>query len=89
MNSTSKAAPEADPVTGEDACPLDEPLTGRVPGLLALAVLPAAALLNPLFVALASGLLATLSLLLSGPGCRLLGVAGLLGSLTVGAMLLL
>ena len=89
MNSSSKAAPPDDPATTEDACPLDEPLTGRVPGFLALAVLPAAAVLNPLFIALAAGLLATLSLLLSGPGCRLLGVAGLLGSLTLGAARLL
>jgi len=84
MNSTSKAASQADPTITVDACPLDAPLTGRVPGFLALAVLPAAAFLNPLFVALAGGLLATLSLLLSGPGCRWLGMAGLLGSLTLG-----
>lgn len=84
MNSTSKAAPHADPVATEEACPLDEALTGRVPGVLALAVLPAAAFMNPLFIALAGGLLATLSLLLSGPGCRWLGMAGLLASLTLG-----
>jgi hypothetical protein len=89
MNSTSKAASSADSAGTEEACPLDEPLTGRVPGVLALAVLPAAALINPLFIALAGGLLAILSLLLSGPGCRLLGLAGLLGSLTLGLARLL
>ncbi|HCU53178.1 MAG TPA: hypothetical protein DIC36_02475 [Gammaproteobacteria bacterium] len=89
MGSNNKPAPNAGAEAAGEACPLDAPLTGRVPGFLALAVLPAAGVLNPLFIALAAGLLATLSLLLSGPGCRLLGVAGLLGSLTVGAARLL
>ena len=68
---------------GETACPLDSPLTGRVPGSLALVAIAAALWQGALFFGLAGGLLATISLLLSPPRCRLLGSIGLVGSLAV------
>jgi len=89
MNTGSKVAEGEAASSAEEACPLDSPLTGRVPGLLALLLLPAVLIINPLFVLLASGMLAVISLLLSPPRCRLLGMAGLLGALTLGALRLL
>ena len=71
------------------SCPLDSPLSGRIPGLLALAALPAALFLKPLFFSLAGGLLAVLSLLLAPSGCRCLGAMGLLGAVTVASAVLL
>jgi hypothetical protein len=68
------------------ACPLSSPLAGRIPGLLALAAIPAAILVNPFFFGLAGGLLASISLLLAPVGCRCLGVVGLVGAVA-GAML--
>ena len=68
---------------GEAACPLDSPLTGRVPGLLALVAIAAALWQGSLFFGLAGGLLAIISLLLSPPRCRLLGSTGLIGSFVV------
>jgi len=68
--------------TNQDAavCPLVSPLTARIPGLLSLAALPAAILVNPLFFGLAGGLLAMINLLLSPANCRCLGIAGLVGA---------
>ncbi|MCK7576786.1 MAG: hypothetical protein MZV65_13440 [Chromatiales bacterium] len=57
--------------------------------MLALAALPAAVVLKPLFFSLAAGLLAVLSLLLAPAGCRCLGAMGLLGAVTVATVLLL
>jgi hypothetical protein len=68
------------------ACPLSSPLAARIPGLLALAAIPAAILVNPFFFGLAGGLLASISLLLAPVGCRCLGVVGLVGAVA-GAML--
>jgi hypothetical protein len=62
------------------ACPLTSPLTARIPGLLSLAAVPAAVLMNPFFFGLAGGLLAIISLLLSPPRCHCLGVVGLIGA---------
>ena len=70
------------------SCPLDSPLSGRIPGLLALVALPAAMFLKPLFFSLVAGLLAVLSLLLAPAGCRCLGAMGLLGAVAVAAALL-
>lgn len=77
-------------ITGQEteACPLASPLSGRIPGLLALAALPAAVFLKPLFFSVAAGLLAVLSLLLAPAGCRCLGAMGLLGAVTVATALL-
>ena len=69
--------------SGNAACPLDSPLTGRVPGLLALVAISAALWQGSLFFGLAAGLLAVISLLLSPPRCCLLGSVGLVGSLAV------
>ncbi len=63
------------------SCPLESPLSGRLPGLLALAAIPAAILVKPLFFILVGSLLATLSLLLAPAGHRRLGLAGLAGAL--------
>jgi hypothetical protein len=68
------------------ACPLASPFTARVPGLLSLAAVPAAMLVNPFFFSLAGGLLAVISLLLSPARCRRLGVAGLIGALAGGGL---
>lgn len=68
-----------------EACPLSLPLYGRVPGALALAAAVAGVFVQPVFFSLAGGLLSLLSLLLSPPRCRLLGLAGLVAALTVGA----
>lgn len=87
-----KWSASADHGTGDQeavACPLDSPLSGRIPGLLALAALPAAVLLKPLFFSLAGGLLAVVSLLLAPAGCRCLGALGLLGAVTVAMVVLL
>jgi len=65
------------------ACSLDSSRTGRVPGLLSLLAIPAAVSLDPLFYGLAGGLLGVISLLRSPARCRLLGLAGVLGSATV------
>lgn len=75
---------------GRDAesCPLDSPRSGRIPGVLALAALPAAVFLKPVFFSLVAGLLAVLSLLLAPAGCRCLGAMGLLGAVTVATALL-
>lgn len=66
-----------------ESCPLASPRSGRIPGVLALAALPAAVFLKPVFFSLAAGLLAVLSLLLAPAGCRCLGAMGLLGAATV------
>jgi small neutral amino acid transporter SnatA (MarC family) len=68
------------------ACPLASPLTARVPGLLSLAAVPAAMLVNPFFFGLAGSLLAVISLLLSPVRCRRLGIAGLIGALAGGGL---
>lgn len=67
-----------------EACPLASPVYGRVPGTLALAVAVAGVFTQPAFFSLAGGLLALLSLLLSPPRHRLLGIAGLVAAVTVG-----
>jgi hypothetical protein len=67
-------------------CPLTSPLTARIPGLLSLAAVPAAIVVNPFFFGLAGGLLASISLLLSPPHCRRLGVVGLIGAVAGGSL---
>ncbi len=62
------------------ACPLASPFAARIPGLLSLVAVPAAMAVNPFFFGMAGGLLAGISLLLSPPHCRRLGVAGLIGA---------
>jgi hypothetical protein len=90
MGPTVKASAAADRAEVDaEACALTTPLLGRVPGLLALAAVPATLLLNPWFFGLAGGLLATISLLLSPPRCRMLGTIGLLGALAAGLYRLL
>jgi hypothetical protein len=87
MSTDSKVGDEAVlPETAAVACPLDTPLTGRVPGLLAIAAIPAAILVNPLFYGLAGGLLATISVLLSPARCRCLGVVGVMGAVAGGLL---
>lgn len=71
-----------------ESCPLVSPRSGRIPGMLALAALPAAVFLKPVFFSLAAALLAALSLLLAPAGCRCLGAMGLLGAVTVATALL-
>jgi len=68
------------------ACPLPSPLAARIPGLLSLAAVPAAILVNPFFFGLAGGLLAGISLLLSPPRCHRLGVVGLIGAVAGGSL---
>jgi hypothetical protein len=72
-----------------ESCPLTLPASGRLPGVLAIAALPAAIFIKPLFFSLAGALLAVVSLLLAPAGCRCLGAMGLLGAATVGTLLLL
>lgn len=71
-----------------ESCPLASPRSGRVPGVLALAALPAAVFVKPVFFSLVAALLAVLSLLLAPAGCRCLGAMGLLGAVTVATALL-
>jgi len=66
------------------ACPLEAPTFGRVPGLLALTAVTAGVFIQPAFFALVGGLLSILSLLLSPPHCRLLGLVALVASTIVG-----
>ncbi len=68
------------------SCPVLSPLTVRLPGLLSLAAVPAAILMNPFFFSLAGGLLASISLLLSAPRHRGLGIAGLIGAVVGGSL---
>ncbi len=68
------------------ACPLASPLAARIPGLLALAAVPAAIVVNPFFFGLAGGLLAGICLLLSPPHRRRLGVVGLIGAVAGGSL---
>lgn len=67
-------------------CPLASPLTARIPGLLSLAAVPAAVLVNPFFFGLAGSLLAVICLLLSPARCRRLGVVGLAGAVGGGIL---
>jgi hypothetical protein len=85
-----RSAQASDGTTSQeaDACPLDSPLSGRIPGVLALVALPAAVFVKPLFFSVAASLLALLSLLLAPAGCRCLGAMGLLGAVTVATALL-
>jgi hypothetical protein len=84
MGTNGRKSGETEVVQGRPAaCPLDLPRTGRVPGLLSLAAIPAALLANPLFFALAGGLLGIISLLLSSARCRLPGAAGVLGAVMI------
>ena len=68
------------------ACSLASPLTAYIPGWLSLAAVPAAIVVNPFFFGLAGGLLAGISLLLSPPRCRSLGVIGLIGAVAGGSL---
>jgi hypothetical protein len=70
----------------ESSCELPSPYVRRVPGVLALAAGFAALFVQPLFFALTGVLLAVISLLLSPPGCRLLGTLGLLAAITGGML---
>lgn len=72
-----------------ESCPLELPASGRLPGWLAIAALPVAIFIKPLFFSLAGVLLAVVSLLLAPAGCRCLGAMGLLGAATVGTLSLL
>lgn len=83
MDMDVKASQEQENEQAE-ACPLDAPSYGRLPGLMALAAVVAGAFTQPLFFALAGGLLAVLSLLLSPPRCRVLGLAALVAACAVG-----
>lgn len=67
-------------------CPLVSPRTARIPGLLSLAAVPAAILVNPFFFGLAGCLLAVISLLLSPARCRLLGIMGFIGAVGGGIL---
>lgn len=84
MDSRVKTPPEELAETGAVACPLTTPLLGRVPGILAVATIPASLLFNPLFFNLAGGLLAVISLLMSPSRRRMLGLVGLVGTVLVG-----
>lgn len=84
--SSRENAPDTVPKNTAIACPLASPLTARFPGLLALAAVPAAILVNPFFFGLAGGLLAAISLLLSPPRCRCLGVVGLIAAAAGGGL---
>lgn len=81
MDPGVKASQEKEAV---EACPLDAPAYGRVPGLLALAAAVAGAFVQPVFFGLAAGMLAVLSLLLSPARCRWLGMSALVASCVVG-----
>ena len=76
----------SDTIPADVACPLASPRIVRIPGLLSLAVVPAAVLVNPFFFGLAGGLLAVICLLLSPAGCRRLGVAGFVGAVSGGIL---
>ena len=89
MESGSKTSQNAAVPEEAEACPLMSPHLGRVPGSLAIAALPAAIFVNPMFFGLAGGLLGLLSILLSPPRCRMLGTVGLLGSIAAGLRVLL
>jgi hypothetical protein len=68
------------------ACALPSPLVARIPGVLSLVAAPAAVLVSPLFFSIAGGLLAVISLLLSPPRSRRLGMAGLLAAVVGGSL---
>ncbi len=70
--------------TEQQACPLDAPVYGRVPGVLALVTAAVGLFTQPAFFGLAAGLLAVLSLLLSPARCRWLGLGALAAACTVG-----
>ena len=90
MGLSVKTSQEADLAeNGQAACPLDSPRTGRVPGLLALVAIAAALWQGSLFFGLAGGLLAIISLLLSPPRCRVLGLSALMAACVVGLRVLL
>lgn len=84
MDSSARTPPDEPVETGVVACPLTTPLLGRIPGVLAVATIPASLFLNPLFFNLAGGLLAVISLLMSPARHRILGVVGLIGSVVLG-----
>jgi len=67
-------------------CPLVAPRTARIPGLLSLAAVPAAVLVNPFFFGLAGSLLAVISLLLAPAHGRLLGITGIIGAIGGGIL---
>lgn len=85
MDTSVKTPPDESADAGA-ACPLTTPLLGRIPGVLAVASIPASLILHSLFFVLAGVLLAAISLLMSPPRSRLLGLAGLVGALLVGVM---
>jgi len=89
MDLDSRASSHNPAEAGVAACPVTTPLLGRIPGWLALATVPLGLYLNPLFCSLAGGLLAVISLLMSAPRARLLGLAGLVGSVVAGVIRLL
>jgi hypothetical protein len=67
-------------------CPLVSPRTARIPGLISLAAVPAAVLVNPFFFGLAGSLLAVISLLLAPARGRGLGIAGFIGAVGGGIL---
>jgi hypothetical protein len=82
MDSNANIPPEEFADAG--ACPLTTPLLGRIPGVLAVASIPVSLFLHSRFFILAGGLLAVISLLMSPPRSRILGLAGLAGAVLVG-----
>ena len=84
MDSNANTPPDETVDDGVVACSLTTPLLGRIPGVLAVASVTASLLLHSLFFILAGGLLAVISLLMSPPRSRMLGLAGLAGAVLVG-----
>jgi len=76
----ARSQPDAGNLT--EGCPLDLPFTGRVPAVMSLVAIPGAVLVNPVFFGLAGGLLAIISLLLSPPRNRLIGLIAFAGSVS-------
>ena len=86
MDLDSRASPHNPAEAGVVACPVTTPLLGRIPGWLAVATVSLGLCLNPLFCSLAGGLLAVISLLMSASRGRVLGLAGLVGSVALGVL---
>jgi len=81
MEPESKALGDKAPEHEEiEVCPLVSPLVWRVPGFGSIAAFPAAISFAAPFFSLAGGLLALLSMLLSPPRRRGLGLLGLAAS---------
>ena len=86
MNSSENARDTALASTDAAVCPLSSPLVAGIPGLLSIAAVPVAILMSPFFFGIAGGLLAIISLLLSPPRRRYLGIVGLVGAVVGGSL---